>query len=68
MIDAVDGRELGWFVSNRHDWRRGDTIGFSAVPSRVVLAVVEPPDDLDFRAYLVVVSAEDSEAAEAVAS
>jgi hypothetical protein len=64
----VDGRDLGWFVSHRDAWRPGDTIGSSEMSSRVVLAVVEPPDDADFRAYLLVVFPEDSEAAEAVAS
>ena len=54
LIDAVDSRELGWFMSHRDDWKAGDHIGSADRPQRVVLAVIRPEDDVDFRAYLVV--------------
>ena len=54
LVDAVDRRELGWFMSSREDWKPGDVVGSTHRPSRVVLAVVEPESDLAFRAYLVV--------------
>ena len=54
LFDAVDGRELGWFMSGRENWKAGDVIGSPDRPRRVVLAVVELVDDMDFRAYLVV--------------
>ena len=57
LIDARDSREIGWFMSQRDDWKAGDHIGSADRPQRVVLAVIRPEDDVDFRAYLVVVSA-----------
>jgi hypothetical protein len=67
LIDAVDSRELGWFMSHRDDWQPGDFIGSSSKPRRFVLTVIEPEDDADFRAYLVVVPVGELDAAEATA-
>jgi hypothetical protein len=68
LIDCGEGRELGWFVSSREDWKPGDVLGPADRPSRVVLAVVEPGHDADFRAYLVVSSVGELSAATAEAS
>jgi hypothetical protein len=68
LFDAVDKRELGWFMSSREDWKPGDFIGSADRPGRVVLAVAEPEDDADFRAYLVVGAVGAPDATEAVAS
>jgi len=68
LFDAVDGRELGWFMSSREDWKAGDVIGSADRPRRVVLAVVDLEDEVDFRAYLVVGAVGERELTEAVAS
>ena len=71
LFDAVDGRELGWFMSSRDDWKAGDVIGSADRARRVVLAVVDLEDEVDFRAYLVVGAldaVDELEPTEAVAS
>jgi|KBSMisStaDraftv2_1062788.scaffolds.fasta_scaffold3779796_2 hypothetical protein len=68
LVDAVDRRELGWFMSSREDWKPGDVVGSADRPSRVVIAVVEPGHDIAFRAYLVVASVGQLSAVEAEAS
>jgi hypothetical protein len=68
LIDAVDSRDIGWFVSNREDWKAGDHIGSADRPQRVVLAVIASEDDADYRANLVVVSVGEAAATEAAAS
>ena len=56
LINSTDGRELGWFTSRRDDWKPGDLVGaYNA--QMTVTAIVEPHDDTDFSAYLVVVPA-----------
>jgi hypothetical protein len=69
LFDSVEGRELGWFVSERDDWRPGDLIGSAERPGRVVLAVHEPEGEAEFHAYLVVGAVgEVDDSPEAVAS
>jgi hypothetical protein len=58
LIDAADGRDLGPFVSKRDDWQAGDRIGRSKSEDMTIKAVIEPDDDVGFRAYLVVATAE----------
>jgi hypothetical protein len=53
LIDA-QGTDLGPFVSNDDEWAPGSTIARSAGDVLRVVAVVEPEDTRDFRAYLVV--------------
>ena len=57
LINAADGRDLGAFVSRRDDWKSGDRLGRSKGEDMVVTALIEPEDDVDFRAYPVVVPA-----------
>ena len=54
MTDAATGADLGPFVSKRGDWRPGERLGRSKGEDMVVTAVIQPEDDLGFRAYLVV--------------
>jgi hypothetical protein len=56
LIDAADGRDLGPFVSKRGDWKPGERIGRSKGEDLVIMTIVEPEDDVGFRAYLVVVA------------
>jgi hypothetical protein len=58
LIDAATGTDLGPFVSKREEWQPGDRIGRSKGEEAVITAVIEPEDDVGFRAYLVVVPAE----------
>ena len=58
LIDAVTGSEIGPFVAKRDDWKPGDRVGPSKSKDMVITAVIEPEDDVGFRAYLVVVPAE----------
>jgi hypothetical protein len=58
LIDAATGTDLGPFLSKRDDWQPGDRVGRSKGEDTVIAAVVEPEDDVGFRAYLVVVPAE----------
>jgi len=54
LTDAATGADLGPFVSKREDWQPGDRIARSKGEDMVVIAVIEPDDDVGFRAYLVV--------------
>ena len=58
LIDAATGTDIGPFVSKRNDWQPGERIGRSKGEDMVITAVIEPEDDVGFRAYLVVVAAE----------
>ena len=58
LIDADTGTDLGPFVSKRNDWKAGERFGRSKGEDMVITAVIEPEDDVGFRAYLVVVAAE----------
>jgi hypothetical protein len=58
LTDAATGADLGPFVSKRDDWQPGEHIGRSKGADLVVTAVIEPDDDVGFRAYLVIVPAE----------
>ena len=53
LIDA-HGADLGPFVSNDAEWVPGRTIARGIDEMLRVVAVVEPEDARDFRAYLVV--------------
>ena len=57
LIDAATGSEIGPLVAKRDDWEPGDRIGQSKGTDMVITAVIEPEDDVGFRAYLVVVPA-----------
>jgi hypothetical protein len=57
LIDAASGADIGPFVSKRDDWEAGDRLGRSKGEDMIVTAVIEPEDQMKFRAYLVVVSA-----------
>jgi len=57
LTDADTGADLGPFVSKRDDWQPGDRLSRSKGDDMVVTAVVEPEDEAEFTAYLVVVSA-----------
>jgi hypothetical protein len=56
LTDAATGADLGPFVSKRGDWRPGDRIGQNG-EEMVITAVIEPEDEVGFRAYLVLVRA-----------
>lgn len=56
LIDASTGEDLGPFVSKRDNWKTGDRLARSKGEDMQVTAVIEPEDELGFRAYLVVVS------------
>jgi hypothetical protein len=60
LINASDGTDIGPFVSKRDDWRPGERIGRSKGEDMLITAVIEPEDDVGFRAYLVVVSVAES--------
>jgi hypothetical protein len=53
LLDT-QGTDLGPFVSNDEAWEPGSTIARGAGDVLRVIAVVEPEDTRDFRAYLVV--------------
>jgi hypothetical protein len=53
LIDP-QGTDLGPFVSNDEAWQAGSTIARGVGDVLRVIAVVEPEDASDFRAYLVV--------------
>jgi hypothetical protein len=53
LIDS-EGTDLGPFVSKRGDWKPGERIGRSKGEDMLITAVIEPEDDVGFRAYLVV--------------
>ena len=53
LIDP-EGTDLGRFVSRRGDWQAGERIG-GRTGDLLITAVVEPEDDADFQAFLVVV-------------
>jgi hypothetical protein len=67
LIDASNGRNLGWFVSKRGDWKPGDWIGRQQ-GQMIVVAVAEPEDGSDFRAQLIVVCSQTLQADEAEAA
>jgi hypothetical protein len=54
LVRAIDGSDIGPFVSKRDDWKVGDRIGRSKSEDMVVTAVIAPEDDVGFKAYLVV--------------
>jgi hypothetical protein len=58
LIDAATGTDIGPFVSKRDDWKPGDRIGRSKGEDMVITAVIEPEDEVGFRAYLVVAPAQ----------
>jgi hypothetical protein len=53
LIDA-EGTDLGPFISKRQAWKPGERIGRSKGEDMLITAVVEPEEDADFQAYLVV--------------
>ena len=57
LFRASDGTDIGPFVSKRDDWQPGDRIGRSKGEDMVITTVIQPEDDVGFRAYLVVVPA-----------
>jgi hypothetical protein len=64
LSDATDGRNLGWFASDRNDWKPGDSIGSTRGLAMIIVAAVEPEDGADFHAHLIVVSAQTLQSAE----
>jgi len=53
LIDA-EGTDIGPFVSKRQNWKPGEHIGRSKDEDVLITAVIEPEDEADFHAYLVV--------------
>jgi hypothetical protein len=51
---GAEGADLGPFVSKRADWKPGERIGRSKGEDMLITAVIEPEEDADFHAYLVV--------------
>jgi hypothetical protein len=51
-------------VSKRKDWKPGERIGRSKSEDMLIAAVIEPEEDADFYAYLVVSSLGDNGASE----